>query len=85
MRLIRADQLGRLHTSHERHRYIHLSNTNDVSILRQTVSHAYEDDIKGPIPLHTGSEGVHRKRPILRDLDCVPVLFEDLYGQLLVH
>jgi hypothetical protein len=52
---------------------------------RQTGSHAYEDDIKGPIPLHTGSEGVHRKRPILCNLDCVPVLFEDFDGQLLVH
>jgi hypothetical protein len=28
VRLIRADQLGRLHAAHERHRYVHLSNTN---------------------------------------------------------
>ena len=52
---------------------------------RQTKSYAYEDDIKGPISLHTGSEGVHCKRPILRNLDCVPVLLEDLDGHLLVH
>lgn len=52
---------------------------------RQTGSNSYEDDIKGPIPLHPGSKSVHRKRPILRDLDRVPILFEDLDGQLLVH
>ncbi len=43
MRLIRADQFCRLHTTHERHRNIHLLNRYDVNVFKaDEFSHVQE-------------------------------------------
>ena len=45
----------------------------------------HKNDVERPVPLHTSLERVHRKLTVLRDLDLVTVLLEDLYSELLVH
>jgi len=89
MHLVRADQLCRLHTAHKRHGHIHLSYEIKSIYFKQGTQgrgrYTHEDDVKRPVPLHARLKRVYRKRPILRDFDCVPVLLEDFDGQLLVN
>jgi hypothetical protein len=90
VRLIRADQLCRLHATHNRQRIIHLRRvgySNRLTSGRQEKRLAIRTSrmSKRPFSPHARFERVHRKRPVLHNLDCVPVLQEDLDDHLLVH
>ena len=89
--LVRPDELRRLHTAHERHRHVHLrskakqawhQSARAVHTGARTATH--EDDVERPVALHARLERVDRELAVLRDLDLVAVLLEDLHRELLV-
>lgn len=60
---------------------------HNISLLQGFKSRGrqtHKNDIKWPIPLHPRLESVHCKRPVLCNLDRVPVLLKNFNGQLLV-
>ena len=86
MHFIRAYQLSGLHTAHEGHRNVHLSQAHHQHRTeRPAGGGTYEDDIKRTITLHARLERVDGQRAILRNLDCMSVLLQYLHCEFLVH
>lgn len=55
------------------------------AVIRAKACRKHKYDVKRPILSHARFERVHSKRPVLHNLDCVPVFQEDLDDHLLVH
>ncbi len=85
MCLIHADQFCRLHTTYKGIETSICSIVMMSTYSKQMSSHTYKNDIEGPVLLHTRCKRIHCKRPILCNLDWVPILLKDLDSQLLVH
>lgn len=49
-----------------------------------SIGTAYQDDVEGLVPLDTRPERIESQLSVLRDLDAVAILLEDLHCQLLV-